>query len=113
MMRGTQNEIVASLAELEKQDDPWTFSRRMDARLFGEIPGRVLVGISEDKQKAGAIERIQQVCSENNLNLHCLGLFDHSRTELSFVSPSGVTLTRNVSELHDIYETAIPTAMGD
>jgi phosphoribosylformylglycinamidine synthase len=112
-LNGSQNEVVASLAELEKQHDPWTFSRRTDARLFGEIPGRVLIGISEEKHKEGAVEKVQQICAENNLNLHCLGLFDQARAEVSFVSPSGVILSRKVKDLRDIYEKAIPAIMGD
>lgn len=111
-LNGAQNEVVALLAELEKQDDPWTFSRRMDARLFGEIPGRVLVGITEEKHRTGAAERLHDICAQHNLNLHCLGLCDPSRAELSFVSPSGVILSRKVADLRNIYETAIPAVMG-
>lgn len=111
MMNGSQTEIVASLAELEKEYDPWTFSRRTDARLFGEIPGRVLIGISEEKYHADAPARIQQICAENGLSIHCLGLFDNARDDLTIVSPSGVLLSRKVADLRDIYESAIPAIM--
>ncbi len=111
MMNGSQNEVLASLAELEKQYDPWTFSRRTDARLFGEIPGRILIGISEEKYHADAPARIQQICAEYGLSLHCLGLFDSARDELEVVSPSGNILSRKVADLRDVYESAIPAIM--
>ena len=107
-----QAEVVSSLAELEKEFDPWTFSRRTDARLFGEVPGRVLVGVSEEKHKLGVIEKVQRICLENGLNLHCLGLFDKTRPDLAFVSPSGVILSRKVTDLRSVYEAALPSVMG-
>jgi phosphoribosylformylglycinamidine (FGAM) synthase-like enzyme len=111
MMGDSQNDAIASLAELEKQFDPWTFSRRTDARLFGEIPGRVLIGVSEESHHADAPARIQQICAEYGLSLHCLGLFDSARDELEVVSPSGTLLSRKVAVLRDVYESAIPAIM--
>ncbi|MDQ2987040.1 MAG: phosphoribosylformylglycinamidine synthase subunit PurL [Armatimonadota bacterium] len=111
-MDAARADVVASLIELEKQHDPWTFSRRTDARLFGELPGRILVGVSEDNYLADATTNIQAICAENGLNLHCLGLFDHSRNDLAFLSPSGVILSRRIADLRNIYESAIPSIMG-
>jgi phosphoribosylformylglycinamidine synthase len=108
---GDQDEVVASLAELEKQYDPWTFSRRVDARLFGEIPGRVLVGISEEKHRAGAAARLHEICNAQGLSVHALGLFDRARTDVSFVSPSGVILSRKVADLKNMYESALQAVM--
>jgi phosphoribosylformylglycinamidine synthase len=108
---GTQNEVVASLAELEKQYDPWTFSRRLDARLFGQIPGRVLVGMSEEKHRAGGAAKLHAICSESGLNVHALGLFDHARPDISFVSPSGVILSRKVVDLRNVFESVLPSVM--
>lgn len=107
----SKSEILASLADVEKEYDPWTFSRRSDARLFGEIPGRVLIGLSDAKHHAGVASRIQQVCTANGLSLHCLGLFDRSRPDLTIVSPSGVLLSRKVADLRNAYESAIPSIM--
>jgi len=112
MMQGEQTEVLASLAEVEKQYDPWTFSRRTDARLFGEIPGRVLVGIGEDKYQSNALARIQQICSDNGLSLHCVGLFDSSRECLEIVSPSASIVSRRIADLREVYESAIPSIMG-
>ncbi|MEO7453700.1 MAG: AIR synthase related protein, partial [Fimbriimonadales bacterium] len=111
-LAGEKTDVVASLSELEKQDDPWTFSRRTDARLFGELPGRVLIGVDEEKHRAGVIKEVAQICAENGLNLHCLGLFDPARKDISFVSPSGVILSRSLAELAITYESAIPKIMG-
>jgi phosphoribosylformylglycinamidine synthase len=109
-MQGLSQEVLASLIDVARVDDPWLYSKRMDARLFGEIPGRVLLGISTEKMKN--IDRLGELARSLGLFLHPIGTFDSSVRYLQFMNPGGSVLKVSVDEIANAYEGAIPSLMG-
>ena len=102
--------IINSLLDVERQQDPWMFSSRIDGRLFGETPGRVILGIGLEKMKLGLSE-LRRIAAANNLFLQCIGTFDSAIPHLQFLTPSGSLLKTPVAKLRDAYENAIPRIM--
>ncbi|MGI8922989.1 MAG: phosphoribosylformylglycinamidine synthase subunit PurL [Fimbriimonadales bacterium] len=104
--------VIHSLLDAERQLDPWTFSRRMDARLFGEMPGRILVGIGMDKLMDGAAGKLATLAAKHGLNMHCLGTFDRSMPNLTISTPSSQVMSASVEALRTDYEEALPALMS-
>jgi phosphoribosylformylglycinamidine synthase II len=105
--------IYRSLLDEERQHDPWAFSERVDAHLFGETPSRIVLGISADKCAGGAIERLIEIASELGLNLNCIGSYDVAHRHLQFLRPGESLFRIALEEAKQAYERWMPQAMGE
>lgn len=108
---GTPPESVRAILDAATWANPWLFTQRMDARLFGELPGRVLVGVSNEALRSGTVDELWDLAEELHLSLHCVGTYDFSYRKLQILSPSRVLIERSVEELRQVYESAIPRIM--
>lgn len=99
--------IYRSLLDEERQHDPWAFSERVDARLFGETPGRVLLGIPSDLCASGAIDRLLEITANRGLSLNCIGSFDVAQRAIQFIRPGESLLKVSVEEAREAYEGAL------
>lgn len=103
--------IVRSVLEFEGQRDPWEFATRTDARLFGEIAGRVLIGVSVDKIRSGVLEDLFEQVTGRSLRMHCVGTFDPSFRHVQILSPTNVLLKVSLEDLRRTASNAIPNLM--
>lgn len=108
---GSQPESVRALIDSATWVNPWLFTQRMDARLFGELPGRVLIGVSNEAMRIGAMDDLWEMAEELNLLLHCVGTYDYSNRKFQILSPTRVLIERSVEDLRRVYESAIPRIM--
>ncbi len=104
--------VQRALIDAETGMNPWLFTQRMDARLFGELPGRVLFGVSNDAMRHAVMDRIWSIAEELHLALHCIGTYDYTNLKVQMLSPSRVLLEKSVQDLRSAYESAIPTLMS-
>lgn len=107
------NSAAASILEAQASSGPWAFSSRMDAKLFGEMPGRVLAAVGSEKLKNNGAENLFRLAAEHGLDVHCLGTFDSSISYLQFMTDSESLLKVRLSEIADAYNGAIPRTMND
>ncbi|RMG25549.1 MAG: hypothetical protein D6724_03830, partial [Armatimonadetes bacterium] len=103
--------IYHSLLDEERQHDPWAFSERVDAHLFGETPGRVLLGLPSELCASGAVDRLLEIAAEKGLSLNCIGSFDMAQRVIQFIRPGESLLKISVEEARDAYESALPSLM--
>lgn len=103
--------IINSIIDAERERDPWEFSNRTDARLFGELPGRVLVAVSAERMKQGAVTRLAIIASENDLRINCIGTFDGSGKTLELLSSSHAIASVQVDAMREAYQNSIPEVM--
>jgi phosphoribosylformylglycinamidine synthase len=76
---------------------------RMDAKLFGEVPGRVVVGVKDEEMAV----KMEAKARNRGLNVCRLG-----RTQRDLNLVIGSIINVPVSELRDYYETALPRLMS-
>lgn len=103
--------VQRALIDAETGANPWLFTQRMDARLFGEMPGRVLFGVSNDAVRHAIMEQIWAIADDLHLALYCVGTYDYTNRKVQVISPSRVLLEQNIEELRKLYEEAIPKIM--
>lgn len=73
--------------EIDSNSALFDYAKRTDSLLFGELPGRAVVGISESAfEKSRAL--IESSAASMGLNLVILGSFDSSKTGLSITIDS-------------------------
>ncbi len=108
---GPGEAIWQAIVDAETTSDPWTFSNRNDARLFGEMPGRVLIGVSNETQKSGKIEEIFEIVAKNQLAIHCLGTYDSSSRRFNVVTPSASLIDLTLDEMRKAYFESIGDLM--
>lgn len=104
-------DIPEAIFDAETAADPWGFSHRMDARLFGELPGRVMVGVSSEGVKEGKTERIAEVVAELGIHAHCIGSYDYTNQAISIVTPSSSVFSIELDAARRAYRDAIATIM--
>lgn len=103
--------IQRAILDSEMQFNPWTYSERRDAHLFGELSGRALFGISAEGFRNGNLEKVFDLASEFGIFVHCLGTYDSSRSSLQIVAPSQSLLEVELEKLRETYFNAIPEIM--
>ena len=108
---GPGEAIWQAVVDAETTADPWTFSSRNDARLFGEMPGRVLIGVSNETHKSGRIEELFRLANENQLSLQCLGTFDNANRRFIIVTPSLPLVDLALEEMRKSYFDSIANIM--
>lgn len=104
-------DIPEAVFEAETSADPWRFSHRMDARLFGEMPGRVLVGVTADTVREGKMEQLFALGHDCGLTLHCIGTYDYSTHRIRIATPSSPIIDVPLEEARSAYYEAIPQIM--
>jgi phosphoribosylformylglycinamidine synthase II len=104
-------DIVGALLDAQQIADPFSFSHRTDARLFGETPGRVVLGVSMDRIKGGASIRLAEIARKLNLFVHCIGSYDQSFQHLQIMSPRASLLRLSLDRLRAAYDGALPSIM--
>ncbi len=109
--------VWRSIIDAVNPHNPWTYSQRVDARLFGEMPGRVVIGVSTQAVKDQRLEELYDLSYQHGLFLHPLGTYDASNPYFQIASPSKSILRIEVSALKETYFQALermmnPTAMG-
>ncbi len=105
-------EIPEAIFEAETGVDAWAFSSRADARLFGEMPGRVLVGISESATKQNLTDKLCLLAAELGLTAHCVGVYDYAQHSIRIVTPSAPVVDMPLESARRAYFDAIPSLMG-
>lgn len=108
---GPGEAIWQAIVEAETTADPWTFSNRNDARLFGEMPGRVLFGVSNETHKSGRMEELFRIAHENRLSLHCLGTYDNANRRMTIVTPSNPLIDLPLDEMRKSYFDSLSNIM--
>jgi selenophosphate synthetase-related protein len=83
----------------------FVYSERIDARLFGELPGRVIVSVASNRKS-----EVREICRERGLEICDIGHIDASQR-------LAITLGERefdwmISELKTAYEGSIPAAMA-
>jgi phosphoribosylformylglycinamidine synthase len=101
-----------AILDAEFGSNPFSFSQRIDARLFGEIPGRVLVGVSSDAVQSGKMQAIWELAADLELTVHCVGTYDFSNRKVSFLTPSRLLFELSLEQLRTAYNGAIAALMA-
>ena len=81
-------------------------SNRLDALLFGESQGRVLISVSDDK-----LDQLLVLAGEKSLPAIVLGSINE-RGRLKFSLSGNEILDSDVAQLHKIWSDAIPQKMN-
>lgn len=89
--------------DLNLQGDAFEAMQRIDAVLFGEVPGRVLVSIPDSL----SWQALTSAAEKRGLRLDALGSYDSARTGLAV---NGVEWT--AQEMRDAFEGSIPRIMA-
>lgn len=90
---------------VELAGEPFVYSSRVDARLFGELPGRVVVAVDEQ-----SIEEVEKVCAAKSLAVQRIGeVLDNPNLTVRI---DGETYHWPVNDLVSAYEKAIPDALA-
>lgn len=93
--------------ELDLSADAFAYSDRADARMFGELPGRVLVTLANERDS----QQLQERAGELGLNFNPnLGRFMEP-DGLRVVDTNGSSYEWPLSELQSAYERSIPALM--
>lgn len=80
-------------------------SGRLDASLFGEIPGRVIVCLAGEE----ALERLRSLCTRSGVTVEPLGTFQQGREAI--VTVHGSDLRWDIHMLREAFESGVPKAM--
>jgi phosphoribosylformylglycinamidine synthase II len=97
--------IVGSTGmDLDLSDEAFDFAASSIAALFGELPGRVLVGTQQAQD-------VLALAGEFGIEAHVIGTFDKSSATLALKTKWHETCA-NLYELRDHFESAIPDALG-
>lgn len=107
------DEVQRAIIDSEIQFNPWTFSNRTDSKLFGEIPGRVLIGVSADGMRSGNLERLRDLVNAHKLFIHCIGTYDVANTLFVVITPSKPLLRVPLSDVRNAYFNSICDLMGE
>jgi phosphoribosylformylglycinamidine synthase len=78
---------------------------RLDARLFGESPSRIVLSASPEKA-----DRIQQMAAERDVPVHVLG--KAGGDTLTIEADDEVRVSESVADMDAIWRGAIPTLMS-
>jgi phosphoribosylformylglycinamidine synthase len=93
--------------ELHLEGEPFEYSKRADARLFGELPGRVLVTLANDPD----CKRLEARAKELGLGFVSNLGKTMEPAVLRVVDTNGDTHEWMLSELQSAYERSIPLLM--
>jgi phosphoribosylformylglycinamidine synthase len=104
--------VWRSIIDAANQNNPWTYSQRVDARLFGEMPGRVVIGVSAQTVKEKRLEELYDLTYRHGLFLHPLGTYDSTNPYFQIASPSRSLLRVEVKVLQDAYFQALERIMS-
>ena len=91
--------------KVQLDGEPFVYSERIDARLFGELPGRVIVSVPASRES-----EIREVCRERGLNVNSFGRIDDSQRLAIMLDEKEFEWT--ISELKNAYDGSIPAAMA-
>ncbi|MBL1149576.1 MAG: phosphoribosylformylglycinamidine synthase subunit PurL [Armatimonadetes bacterium] len=114
MLRGNlqpTEEVFASLAGAEHAHGPWSYSDRTDAKLFGEMPGRVLLAMGREAIASRGAERLAALAEDLHVGLLCVGTFSQSFRTFQVVTPSRPLINLDLERLGNAYFGAIPKLM--
>ncbi len=98
--------IVSGLGlDVELDGEPFVYSSRIDAQLFGELPGRVVVAVDEQ-----SVSEVERVCVGKGLHVQRIGqvLENPNLT----IRVSGEAHRWPVNDLVSAYERSIPDALA-
>lgn len=95
--------VWRSIIDAANQNNPWIYSQRADAHLFGEMPGRVIIGASAEAVKKMKLEELHNLSTHHGLFLYPLGTYDSSNPYLQIASSSNSLLRVEVNAIKDIY----------
>ena len=104
--------VWRSIIDAATQNNPWMYSQRVDARLFGEMPGRVVIGVSAQTVKEKRLEELYDLTYSHGLFLHPLGTYDSTNPYFQIASPSKSLLRVEVKALQDAYFQALERIMS-
>ncbi|MCH8273909.1 MAG: phosphoribosylformylglycinamidine synthase subunit PurL [Armatimonadetes bacterium] len=100
--------VRRSILDAETQTNPWTYSTRTDARLFGEMPGRVLIGVSSETVRESRLETLRDLAHDRGLFLHCVGTYDAASRHMQIAAPSRSLLRTALKDVREAYFGSIP-----
>jgi phosphoribosylformylglycinamidine synthase II len=92
---------------LDEAAEAFKYSSRKDARFFGELPGRVLIGVSFPED----LNEVQRIAERGQIGFSYIGQLGTGET-LAVVDTDGETYDWSLSELQSAYEDAIPKLMA-
>jgi phosphoribosylformylglycinamidine synthase subunit PurL len=90
--------------EIETTGAAFSYSSRASGRLFGEIPGRVILGLGPASEAA-----VRALASRHGLRFEIIGRFDAG--ESLEIHDGGDSLHENLADLRAAHEGAIPSLM--
>ncbi len=93
-------------AKVDVPSEAFQGATRTDAKLFGEVPGRVLVGF-DPKDEAAIRSKLPE-----GLRFAVLGAYDAGTTDVTVCDGGKAVLTVGVDALKAAYEGAIPSLMA-
>jgi phosphoribosylformylglycinamidine synthase subunit PurL len=90
--------------EIQADGDAFTYSKRTDALLFGELPGRVIVGLTDGQEQA-----LAALAAASGVSIQPLGRAGTGDDVV--ISAGSDTFAWTIAELRASYEESIPSAM--
>jgi phosphoribosylformylglycinamidine synthase len=91
--------------KVQLDGEQFVYSERIDALLFGELPGRVIVSVAANRES-----KVREICRERGLEICDIGHIDGSQRLAIMLSEREFEWT--ISELKNAYEGSIPAAMA-